>query len=189
MAYCTRRRNGGDVALAENSEFRLCREHRPCPRPNGVGSRLAQHRAGRSRAAPRLARRAVVAAGHAGAGPTGAVGAGGNDVFKLPEVDARHDAVFAALRAARWSRTEAREHVKCRQAASANQARRGRASRAVRPAPPRPGTPPRPNTPRTSPHAQDTNHAKRAGKHAAQAKPARQARQEGSVRVAGLKKR
>ena len=88
---------GGDLALAEDSEIRLCR-HRRASRPGPVRPRLAQHRSRRT--AQRRARgvrlaadNAVAATNDAAAGPRACRAAGsGREHFQDPGIDPRHDA-------------------------------------------------------------------------------------------------
>ena len=97
MAIKSGNRDGGDVALAEDSEFCLCGGRIPS-RAGAIEYRVERYGPEGPRAASRLARRTLVAAGDAGAGPPGAAGSGGKRL-QAPGIRARHDAVFAAVRA------------------------------------------------------------------------------------------
>src|SRR6266571_7705286 len=95
MAAASAVGDGGDIALAEDSEIRFCR---PCsaPGPGIVASRLAHARSWRTRTAARARRSpatggAVAAANDAAAGRhTGRAAGSGGEPFQNPGIGA-HD--------------------------------------------------------------------------------------------------
>ena len=97
MAVASGIGDGGDLALAENSEIRVC-QHRSTPRPGSGRPRLAQHRSRPTYAAARARRslatdNAVAETNDIAAGPHACRTAGsGREHFQDPGIDPRHDA-------------------------------------------------------------------------------------------------
>ena len=97
MAIASGIGDGGDLALAENSEICVC-QHRSTPRPGSRRPRLAQHRSRPTYAAARARRsaaadNAVAETNHIAAGPHACRTAGsGREHFHDPGIDPRHDA-------------------------------------------------------------------------------------------------